>query len=207
MSLSEVVLEIADDMEEASVKGHAPELKLWAKQLRRAVKACEPSPLMVASAEPLRIQEAVVGAVEKVLGGTHLPNQPAPVITPAHVDASVDPWEVALKKYKSVKKEEEEVQKDKDVNNVAGQIVDVIADSRLNRKQQIKQVEEMAVRYEEHGGGMAVCDGGNWDGDFVPTDPKTPIGAKTLISGQVYVMEKDRRWHYSEEETDKMKVK
>ena len=56
---------------------------------------------------------------------------------------------------------------------------------------------------EEAGSGMAEASGGSLDGTYVPIDPAMPVGAKTLLGSQVYVLRADRKLHYSEDETVK----
>jgi hypothetical protein len=71
----------------------------------------------------------------------------------------------------------------------------------VRRKQLIKNAE-----IEEHfAGGMVQIEGGRADGVMVPIDDKIPDQAKIMLEGQVYMFShKDRKFHYSEEETGKL---
>ncbi len=65
---------------------------------------------------------------------------------------------------------------------------------------------EVLTRIEEAGPGLVDCVGGPEDGTSVPIDPKMPPGAKTIISGAVYSLSLlDRKLHFSQEETDKLR--
>lgn len=58
----------------------------------------------------------------------------------------------------------------------------------------------------EEGGPLHVyVKGGSLDGDMLAIDSKMPLGAKTLLNGEVYIRGEDRQLHYSEEDTQEVK--
>ncbi len=51
---------------------------------------------------------------------------------------------------------------------------------------------------------LVECVGGELDGTWVPLPAEAPVGAKTGVGGGVYVLEVDRKLHYSQAETVKV---
>jgi hypothetical protein len=85
--------------------------------------------------------------------------------------------------------------------NTHPHVSDAMKLEEVQRKQLLKQGEHE----EMISGGMVECVGGIEDGTMVPVPDSIPDQAKTLMSGQVYVfLHKDRKFHYSEEETAKL---
>lgn len=83
---------------------------------------------------------------------------------------------------------------------VAKQFGHSIFDPRevLKRKAE-RDVQESQSRYnrEEVGSEMTLLVGGTLDGDYVPIDPRMPIGAKTRIgTKQIYQLKEDRKLHF-----------
>jgi hypothetical protein len=177
MSLAEAVLEIADEMEKVaddetiSRDSLQRELLSWIKQIRRLCK--------VSGGVSTPGPEIILGRVEKVLGGTHLPTPAGSVIS--HTMGNVvparafDPWPLA---------EKERLE-------------------REARKVEQRALEEASVRLqrEEAGSDMAYLVGGLSEGDLLPIQPSMPVGGKTMVAGQVYVLGKDKKLHFSQEDT------
>lgn len=65
--------------------------------------------------------------------------------------------------------------------------------------------ETKALRIEDNfGEKMVLCEGGANDGVMVPVSSKMPIGAKTFIIGEVYILQESGKLLYSKEETEKL---
>lgn len=79
----------------------------------------------------------------------------------------------------------------------------------LAEKRELQAREELKAQVlrEEAGTDMVEAVGGDSDGVMVPVDPRMPVGAKTLLSKQVYVLSGERKFVFSQEETDKMRGK
>lgn len=75
----------------------------------------------------------------------------------------------------------------------------------LQREQQAVELGQRAARAEEGiGETVYLCCGGTNDGVMVPMEGLPPEGAKTLISGQVYLFNRyGKVWQYSADETKK----
>jgi len=54
------------------------------------------------------------------------------------------------------------------------------------------------------GGRMVLCIGGENDGVCAPLDNRAPMGCKTLVGGEVYILLIDDRLHFSAAETLKL---
>jgi len=67
------------------------------------------------------------------------------------------------------------------------------------RDERIKAEEEEALKV------MTLLVGGKSDGVMISVPPKVSLGTKTLQNGEVYIMEANARFHFSQEETDKIK--
>lgn len=81
----------------------------------------------------------------------------------------------------------------------------VLAMTPEQRHEEFKR-KEMArhVNAEEDiTGSMVEFVGGAANGDMAPLDSKCPVGAKTKIGNEVYVLSSERKFVYSEEETRK----
>ncbi len=63
-----------------------------------------------------------------------------------------------------------------------------------------KRAKEL-LREDGMNSGMAVTIGGKSEATYVPIDPRMPVGAKTAIGLEVYVLEQDGKLHYSEVDT------
>jgi hypothetical protein len=69
-------------------------------------------------------------------------------------------------------------------------------------KAEQQKVKSHIAAEEGIGASMTILDGGNAHGDYAPVEGM-PVGAKTIVGGQVYVLKNDGKLHYSKEETDK----
>ena len=68
--------------------------------------------------------------------------------------------------------------------------------------------ETKALRIEDNfGERMVLCEGGNNDGVMFPVPSKMPIGAKTFVVGEVYILEENGKLLFSKEETEKLLCK
>jgi hypothetical protein len=178
MNLAEAVLGIADELEkEKFSESDTLLIKYYARLIRSTVTLFQEG---TSPSAPFND-----GRVQKILGGTDLPT-PAmniPVIETNPPFHSADPWVDAIKKGE-VERQQKILQKE------------------MARNMEI--LKETTQR-EERGTGMTYLVGGDLDGDMVPVDPGMPVGAKTLMAGQVYVLKADKNLHYSKEDTEKFK--
>lgn len=69
-------------------------------------------------------------------------------------------------------------------------------------KAEQQKVKSHIAAEEGIGASMTILEGGNAHGDYAPVEGM-PMGAKTIVGGQVYVLKNDGKLHYSKEETDK----
>jgi hypothetical protein len=182
MPLAEVVMEIVEEMEDHARRCDSEYVALWAKQLRRAVKAAEGSSVIASVAEPLRVPNEII------LGGTTISdpngclsqqNQPSP----RHLvmQAGRDPWEAALKQGATERLQKESA-----------------------HLQELAKDFQVSTNRQESAGQMTMLIGGHSDGEFIQTDGKMPVGAHTMISGEVYTLQQDRKLHFDQEETSKL---
>ncbi len=77
-------------------------------------------------------------------------------------------------------------------------------------KNTVRLQEEMKRARQEETAGSSMRElVGGFAGDVptsVPVTNKMPVGAKMLVCDQVFVLQTDHRLHYSEEETNKLRV-
>jgi hypothetical protein len=181
MNLAEAVLMAADALEtslEESFKN--PTDSMLVKHHIRFIRTLVS---MAGEGDKAAVPGTPEGRLVKVLGGgpLPLPSQKAVGDSLTAPAEARDPWQDALKKG-----EGERLRK-------------------LVERQEAVAREELkaTILREEAGSGMAEASGGSLDGTYVPIDPAMPVGAKTLLGSQVYVLRADRKLHYSEEETVK----
>lgn len=74
---------------------------------------------------------------------------------------------------------------------------------------QVKEIEKKiklrADTEEKMGERMVTLQGGSCDGDMVSIDSTMPIGARTLLNGQVYQLQGDNKLHFDEKATAGLK--
>lgn len=69
-------------------------------------------------------------------------------------------------------------------------------------KAEQQKVKSHIAAEEGIGASMTTLEGGNSHGDYAPIEGM-PVGARTIVGGQVYVLQSDGKLHYSKEDTDK----
>ena len=53
-------------------------------------------------------------------------------------------------------------------------------------------------------GNLVLCEGGKSDGIMTPIEPEMPVGARTMLDGEVYEFKDDGKFHFDEEITKKV---
>lgn len=90
---------------------------------------------------------------------------------------------------------------------VAEGTAEILKQIMQKNEEKIKEGKRAAQQEELSGESFALCRGGVSDGTMIPVSGNPPEGAKTLLTGQVYVFHlSERQWVYSQEETEKYHV-
>ncbi len=176
MSLAEAVLDIVEEMEMTIETNTSADLCRDVLSWAKQIRRA----VKASGGIPV---ETPMAKTEKILTATHLPTPAGTPITFALNQsplAARDPWPLA---------EKERLEKERN--------------SQKSHQDRIRQDQAEAAAREESGTKLTYLVGGDLDGDMMPLNPSMPVGAKTLLSGQVYVLEADRKLHFSQEETIK----
>lgn len=78
------------------------------------------------------------------------------------------------------------------------------AERALQRQEDLRAVRKQAA-HEESTDTMRALVGGPFDGDMAPVPSAMPIGAHTMIGGEIYTKEMDGNLHFDEAMTKKQK--